>query len=113
MTERLFTYGTLSPGQSNEHLLKAVEGEWEAAQVRGAVYFDGPGSALGYPAIVLADDGEEVSGFLFSSDNLAAQWELLDEFEGKGYRRVLTEVSRSDGSRIAAYIYAMREAAEA
>lgn len=109
MSESLFTYGTLSPGQSNEHLLKAVEGRWEAARVKGVVRFDGPGSALGYPAIVLADEGDDVPGFLFSSENLAAQWGLLDEFEGNGYRRVLTKVCRSDGSRIDAYIYALNE----
>lgn len=109
MTEKLFTYGTLSPGQSNEHLLKDVAGRWEAAQVRGVVRFDGPGSALGYPAIVLADEGDDVPGFLFSSENLAAQWDLLDDFEGSGYCRVLTKVCRSDGSRIDAYIYALNE----
>lgn len=109
MTERLFTYGTLSPGQPNENVLGGVVGTWEAASVTGTLQMDGWGSALGYPGIVLDDEGQTVPGFLFSSDQLQAQWDRLDEFEGNGYRRVLTAVCRSDGSRVSAYIYALRE----
>ena len=107
MTERLFTYGTLSPGQSNHHILSDVFGSWEAASVTGTVQFDGRGSARGYPAIVLNDAGQSVPGFLFSSDQLSPQWGMLDEFEGTGYRRVLTRVRRSDDSLVTAYIYVL------
>lgn len=64
---------------------------------------------MAYPAIVLCDQGSAVQGFIFSSDELAEQWDLLDEFEGSGYRRVLTQVRRSDESYITAYIYALNE----
>lgn len=107
MAEHLFTYGTLSPGESNEHILQDVEGSWESASVVGALHFDGWGSAMGYPGIVLDVGGEQVQGHLFSSDALAGQWELLDEFEGAGYRRELTTVRRSDDSDVQAYIYVL------
>lgn len=107
MSERLFTYGTLSPGQANEHLLKPVVGHWESASVRGTFHFDGWGSAMGYPGIVLKQEGDVIEGYLFTSDALPAQWDMLDEFEGNGYQRQLTAVKRSDGSVVEAYIYAL------
>ncbi len=109
MTERLFTYGTLSPGQPNQHVLQGVTGSWEAASVAGTLHADGWGAALGYPAIVLDPEGQAVPGFLFSSDELAAHWDRLDEFEGVGYRRVLTQVRRADDSLVTAYIYELND----
>ncbi len=107
MKEYLFTYGTLSPGESNAHILADVAGEWESASVQGKVFYDGKGSAMGYPGIILAAGPEKVSGFLFSSEALSAQWQRLDEFEGDGYSRVLTTVTRGDNSQIQANIYAL------
>lgn len=110
--ERLFTYGTLSPGQPNAHMLQDICGSWEAASVTGTLYPEGWGAAMGYPAIVLNDAAQEVSGFLFSSAELSAHWLRLDEFEGSAYRRELAQVRREDGSRVAAYIYVLRAAVD-
>ena len=64
MTQRLFVYGTLAPGRPNEHVLASVDGEWESATVRGTLVEEGWGAGLGFPAITLAEDASDVSGFM-------------------------------------------------
>ena len=44
--ERLFVYGTLQPGQPNEHELASISGEWSKAQVRGRLVDVGWGAYL-------------------------------------------------------------------
>ena len=108
MTNRLFVYGTLAPGRPNAHVLADVSGSWEPGIVEGTLYQEGWGAAAGYPGIVLNDNGAEVRGFIFSSEELAAHWARLDEFEGEGYQRVLTKASLEDGTVVQAYIYELR-----
>lgn len=105
---RLFVYGTLAPGRPNAHEMDGMVGTWEPAVARGDLLPDGWGAAAGYPAIVLADDGPEVPGLVFSSADLPAHWERLDEFEGEGYDRVLTKVRLADGQQASAFVYALR-----
>ena len=105
MTHRLFVYGTLAPGRPNEHVLADIPGEWEPATVTGRLRQAGWGAAIGYPGIVLDEHGEEVQGFLFSSESLAGHWARLDEFEGEGYERVLTSARLKDGRTVGAYVY--------
>ncbi|MGO1070148.1 gamma-glutamylcyclotransferase family protein [Lysobacter sp. CA199] len=107
MTHRLFVYGTLAPGQPNEHVLADVPGAWEPAAVRGTLHQVGWGAAAGYPGIVLDADGDEVPGLVFSSDALPAHWQRLDEFEGEGYERVLTSAELQGGGVVPAYVYAL------
>ena len=107
---RLFVYGTLAPGRSNAHMLADVPGEWEPATVTGTLLPEGWGAAAGYPGIILGEQGGRVAGFLFTSDRLAGHWARLDAFEGDGYERVLTTVTRADGSAVEAYVYALSRA---
>lgn len=107
MTERLFVYGTLAPGRPNEHILAGLHGTWEPAKVHGTLRAEGWGAAIGYPGIVLSDDGDEVAGWVFTSAELTGHWARLDEFEGDGYVRVLTTASIDGVGRVAAYIYAL------
>jgi gamma-glutamylcyclotransferase (GGCT)/AIG2-like uncharacterized protein YtfP len=107
MPHRLFVYGTLAPGRSNAHVLAPIPGEWEPATVTGTLVAEGWGAAAGYPGIILDEHGAEVAGFLFSSDALAEHWRRLDAFEGEGYERVLTTVTRRDGTAVEAYVYAL------
>jgi gamma-glutamylcyclotransferase (GGCT)/AIG2-like uncharacterized protein YtfP len=107
MTERLFVYGTLGPGRPNEHVLSQVGGNWAAGRVKGVLRQEGWGAAMGYPGIDLSDQGEEVQGFVFSSDNFASHWDRLDDFEGEGYARVLTTVYLEDDTTVDAYIYTL------
>lgn len=108
MTDRLFVYGTLAPGKPNAHVLAGVAGSWEPASVRGRLYEEGWGAALGYPGVVLGADGV-VPGLLFSSAELADHWQRLDDFEGEGYDRVVTPVLTASGSVLDACVYALRE----
>ena len=107
MTDRLFVYGSLAPGKVNAHVLADVPGTWEPASVRGTLYPEGWGAAVGYPGFVPDERGDEVAGQIFSSGELDAHWARLDEFEGEGYRRVRTFATRRDGSRLEVYIYAL------
>ena len=111
MMERLFVYGSLGPGRPNEHVLAAIGGSWEEATVTGTRRNEGWGAAMGYPGIQLRDDGDEVAGFLFSSEKLSEHWAALDEFEGPSYERVLTTVRLKDRTTVDAYIYALRSRA--
>ncbi len=108
MIQRLFVYGTLAPGRSNEHLLNEIGGSWEDATVTGTLHPEGWGATMGYPAIALGDYGDEVEGFLFSSDKLSAHWSRLDEFEGEAYERVLAVARLRDNSTVDAYVYALK-----
>jgi gamma-glutamylcyclotransferase (GGCT)/AIG2-like uncharacterized protein YtfP len=107
--DRLFVYGTLGPGRPNEHVLQAIGGSWQTGSVTGKLYQQGWGAAMGYPAIVLDNGGEEVAGFLFSSEHLSSHWPQLDAFEGEAYRRVITAVKLEDRSIVDAYIYVLKE----
>ena len=107
MTHRLFVYGTLAPGRPNAHVLAEVPGQWEPATVTGTLRQQGWGAEVGYPGIVLDERGDEIKGFLFSSENLTECWARLDAFEGDGYSRVLTPVRLDDGTVVDAYIYSL------
>ena len=109
MTDRLFVYGTLAPGRSNAHMLADVPGLWEPGMVRGTLFEQGWGAALGYPGMVPDERGEEVRGLVFRSEQLAAHWPRLDEFEGDGYERVLVAVTLGNGTSVNAYIYRLSE----
>lgn len=107
MIEKLFVYGTLRPGHPNEHILAAIGGSFEPAVVRGVLHQKGWGAAMGYAAIELNENGDEVEGFVFTSENLAGHWQALDEFEGDAYRRVLTKATLKDGTTLDTYIYTL------
>lgn len=107
--QRLFVYGTLAPGRANAHVLTGIDGTWEEASVTGKRYAEGWGAALGFPGLVLDPQGEQVAGFLFSSEQLGVHWARLDEFEGEGYERVVAQVKRSDGSRVGAWLYELKD----
>jgi gamma-glutamylcyclotransferase (GGCT)/AIG2-like uncharacterized protein YtfP len=64
---------------------------------------------MGYPGLVLDEAGEEIKGFIFSSEHLAEHWDALDDFEGAQYKRVLAEVYLDDCSSTEAYIYVLRK----
>ncbi len=108
MIERLFVYGTLAPGRPNEHVMDEIGGSWEAATATGTLRQEGWGAEMGYPGIDLDAHGDEIPGFLFSSEKLSDHWAKLDEFEGRAYERVLTKVKLTDNRTVDAYIYALR-----
>ncbi len=107
MIERLFVYGTLAPGRPNEHVLSAIGGSWDAASVTGSLRHEGWGATMGYPGIDLDEHGDEVQGFLFTSEKLSDHWAMLDAFEGKSYERVLTVAKLRGNRTVDTYIYTL------
>jgi len=103
---RLATYGSLSPGRVNHHELAALRGNWRAGTVRGMLMPEGWGATMGYPGLILDPMGPHVDVYLFESPDLPDHWERLDEFEGSGYRREITQVSTPDGE-VEACIYVL------
>jgi gamma-glutamylcyclotransferase (GGCT)/AIG2-like uncharacterized protein YtfP len=65
------------------------------------MFQEGWGADLGYPGIVLERCGSTVGVHLFESSDLPDHWTRLDDFEGPGYRRAVTNVSTSEGDLIA------------
>ena len=108
---RLAVYGTLAPGRMNHHQISALSGTWQRGIVKGELFASGWGAALGFPGLVLNPLGPSVNVDLFESVELPKHWARLDEFEGAGYRRVVTTVITDEGERRAS-IYVLAEERE-
>lgn len=106
--ERIFIYGSLGPGRPNEHVMAAIGGTWQPASLRGRLLEEGWGAELGFPGLVLDEQGQVIKGFVFSSANLINHWAALDAFEGEAYERVLATVKLDTGDSVQAYVYALR-----
>ena len=109
--DKLFVYGSLQPGGPNEHVLDAIGGTFEPASVRGRLLEAGWGASLGYPGLVLDQDGPRIEGYLFTAATLDQHWPALDDFEGEAYERVSTPVTLADGTTTEASLYVLREPA--
>ncbi|PIF14893.1 MULTISPECIES: gamma-glutamylcyclotransferase family protein [Pantoea] len=107
--ESLFVYGTLGPGRPNAHILENIGGSWQEGHVSGSLQEKGWGAEMGYPGIILDNSGNRVDGFLFTSENLANHWQILDEFEGHEYARVKVDVVTNDGLTVKSYIYMIKD----
>lgn len=97
-------YGTLAPGRPNHHHLADLKGRWVVGTVRGNLVQRGWGAALGYPALVPAEDGDAIDVHLFLSQDLPDHWSRLDAFEGAEYCRARITVQTAEGP-IEAWIY--------
>lgn len=95
---RLASYGTLAPGQSNHDQVAHLKGRWFKGTVRGNRTTADWGQWTGYPGFVLDRTGNEVEVQIFESEELRAHWDRLDTFEGDAYRRVITTAHTERGS---------------
>jgi gamma-glutamylcyclotransferase (GGCT)/AIG2-like uncharacterized protein YtfP len=109
---RLAVYGTLGPGRPNHGQLAELPGRWLRGHVRGTLIERGWGAGLGYPGMILDDEGPKVEVDLLESDELPRHWDRLDAFEGVGYVRVVVEVATEEGA-LPANIYVLAEAPDA
>lgn len=109
---RLFAYGTLRPGQPNQHILGDLDGKWQKAYVRGVVHTLDWGPDEGLPALVIDAQAAQVEGLLFSTDELAHHWQMLDDFEGFQYQRVIVDVELESGDIVQAWTYQMHPTAK-
>lgn len=105
---RLFVYGTLCPNRENAHILAAIGGEWNKGSVHGTVHILDWGPDKGLPALVLAEQDPLIMGYLFSTEKLEQNWQMLDEFEGFQYERDVAEVILESGEKIDAWTYVMK-----
>ena len=106
---KVFVYGSLQPGGPNEHELAALDGEWEAAVLKGRLLELGWGADLGYPGLAIDDDGEDIQGYVLSSHELQNHWARLDEFEGAEYERTIASVTLASGAAVDTYVYVLRD----
>lgn len=79
---RLVAYGTLRPGETNEHVLVAARGTWSPATVAGEL-----GTWHGYPMLRPGGAGDLIAVMVLESADLPGLWPRLDRFEGPAYRR--------------------------
>lgn len=105
---RLFVYGTLCPNRENAHILAGIGGDWEKASIHGTIHILDWGPDKGLPAIILNEKDALVEGYLFSTEKLAENWQMLDDFEGFQYERVVAEVILESGEKIDAWTYVMK-----
>lgn len=107
---RLFIYGTLKPGEPNEHILHPLKGNYEEAWLIGEVFPDGWEGGSDCPGLNLNQQGEKVPGFVFTSNVLDENWDMLDEFEGEHYERVSTTVTLERcGTVVEAFVYIIKK----
>jgi len=107
--DHLFVYGSLQPGEANEHVMKGIGGEWRKATIKGRWHEEGWGYVNhGLRGMVVDADGQEISGYIFTSSNLKSHWAMLDEFEGSDYERVETSAICSNGESVGVYVYALK-----
>ena len=104
-TERLATYGALTPGGENHWVVRNIGGDWLDGAVLGWTYPIGFGPADGDPGITLDPAGVSVPVAVLVSDHLDKHWREIDDFEGPGYRRVECDVIIDSGEQVRAWIY--------
>jgi gamma-glutamylcyclotransferase (GGCT)/AIG2-like uncharacterized protein YtfP len=114
-TDNLFIYGSLAPGCPNHHIVSHIKGNWVEGKVRGRLVEEGWGAALGFPGIILDPEQRSnyfVEGVILCSSSLSANWPMLDEFEGTGYERVITEALVASGENLSVHVYQLKRATQ-
>ena len=106
---QLFVYGTLCPNRENAHILGRIGGDWQKASVHGTIHILDWGPDKGLPAIILNEKDSLVEGYLFSTEKLAENWQMLDDFEGFQYKRVQVKTFLDSGEIVQAWTYVMNE----
>ena len=106
--DKLFIYGSLAPNCPNHHIVSHIDGQWQSGTVEGHLVHLGWGASMGFPGIIVSDPTtpkETVKGMMLTSSQLAENWRMLDDFEGKQYQRVIVPVTLGSGEIQSAYIY--------
>jgi gamma-glutamylcyclotransferase (GGCT)/AIG2-like uncharacterized protein YtfP len=102
--QRLASYGSLRPGESNFKVVEEICGSWAPGVVRGTIAVE-----LGYFVYYWEQESPNtVPVLVLNSIELDAHWPRIDEFEGDNYRRVLVPVELDDGRIQVCNIYAKR-----
>lgn len=107
--DSLFTYGTLRLGGKSDHYLTNLNGTWKKAYVFGNFITKAKIAKMGYPVLKLNPKGKKINGMLFQSKQLMRVIKTIDEYEGCYYRRVITQVYLTNGTKKKAFIYELAE----
>ncbi|MCU4348849.1 gamma-glutamylcyclotransferase [Acinetobacter lactucae] len=110
---QLFVYGTLCPNKPNAHILEQIGGSWTKASVRGVIHILDWGPDKGLKALELDLQADWVEGYLFSTEKLAENWQMLDDFEGFQYQRVIADIKLESGECVKAWTYQLNAQAQA
>ena len=109
MPERLFVYGTLRPGESNERFLADIPGKWMHASITGILFPAGYGATDGYPVLVPDENGQLIYGQVLEANFTEADWQVLDDFETEAYERVLNPIVTENGENLSAFVYILNQ----
>ncbi|MBJ9421383.1 gamma-glutamylcyclotransferase [Acinetobacter oleivorans] len=109
---QLFVYGTLCPNKANAHILEQIGGSWTKASVQGVIHILDWGPDKGLKALELDSQADWVEGYLFSTEKLAENWQILDDFEGFQYQRVIADVKLESGECVKAWTYQLNAQAQ-
>ena len=110
--ERSFiVYGTLAPGAPNHSVVEHITGDWQRGIVKGRLENKGWGADQGYYGFMHTSikEQQEIKVFVLCSDELIANWKMLDDFEGSGYKRILAKYELTSGQIGVGNIYAIDE----
>lgn len=79
--------------------------------VGGKLEKEGWGAESGYYGFRHCNisEQEKVEAFVLCSDELVANWQYLDDFEGDEYRRILAKYQLDNGETGVGFIYAINE----
>ena len=107
----LIVYGTLAPNAPNHSVIEHIKGDWQQGIVKGKLLKEGWGADMGYlgfkPCSI--EEQEQIPVFVLFSEKLPENWELLDNFEGNGYKRILAQYELHNGQTGVGNIYAINE----
>ena len=107
--QHLIIYGSLAPGQPNHAKISHIKGLWKDVIIWGQLKNEGWGATLGYYGFVdgVTKDVQEIEGKVLQSAMLIDEYAFLDDFEGEGYKRILTKYKLTNGEIGVGYLYAL------
>ncbi len=108
----LIIYGSLAPNRPNHSVIEHINGKYQKVKIKGKLEKKGWGAELGFLGFRHASSEEqiEIEGIVLFSEELVENWQLLDDFEGEEYRRILAKYESDTGEIGVGNIYAINEA---
>ncbi len=109
--KKLIVYGSLAPNAENYWVVEHIKGNWQKGIVRGLLLKEGWGIEMGYLGFkpTDAENQENINVLVLFSDELIANWQQIDDFEGEEYRRILAKYELNDGQIGVGFIYAVND----
>ena len=105
----LIVYGTLAPNAPNHSVIEHIKGTWHKGIVRGKLEKEGWGAETGYWGFKQTPENEQeaIKAFVLFSNELATNWDYIDDFEGHEYKRILVPFELENGDKSVGFIYAI------